>query len=102
MVSAGLSKQATQCIIHNEEEDRIGFEVDLGDDEFLLWSSSAFYTQPAFALAGLSDEERDEEHKYYRWDSFKEGGQDYDVMVGRKNQIIHDILDRYENIHFLY
>lgn len=105
MVSAELSKQATQCIIHNEEDDRIGFEVDLGDDmNFFYEVRLRFYTQPAFALAGLSDEERDEEHKYYRAEiHLKEGGQDYDVMGWTKEQIIHDILDQYEkHIHFLH
>ncbi len=105
MVSAELSKQATQCFIHNEEDDRIGFEVDLGDDmNFFYEVRLRFYTQPAFALAGLSDEERDEEHKYYRAEiHLKEGGQDYDVMGWTKEQIIHDILDQYEkHIHFLH
>ncbi|MFN6882571.1 choline transporter, partial [Proteus mirabilis] len=50
------------------------------------------------------DEEKDEEHKYYRAEiHLKEGGQDYDVMGWTKEQIIHDILDQYEkHIHFLH
>lgn len=105
MVSAELSKQGIQCYIHDEEEDRIGFEVDLGEDmNFFYEVRLRFYTQPAFALAGLTDEEKDEEHKYYRAEiHLKEGGQDYDVMGWTKEQIIHDILDQYEkHIHFLH
>ncbi len=105
MVSAELSKQGIQCHIENNDESRIGFEVDLGDDmNFFYEVRLRFYTQPAFALTGLTDEEKDEEHKYYRAEiHLKEGGQDYDVMGWTKEQIIHDILDQYEkHIHFLH
>lgn len=108
MVSEELAKQGTACHIHNEKDDRIGFEVDLGEDmNFLYEVRLRYYVQPAFALAGMgtdNDDEKSEEQKYYRAEiHLKEGGQDYDVMGWTKEQIIHDILDQYEkHIHFLH
>lgn len=76
MVSAELSKQGIQCYIHDEEEDRIGFEVDLGEDmNFFISTITILYSTRFLALAGLTDEEKDEEHKYYRAEiHLKEGG----------------------------
>ncbi|HDN2513462.1 TPA: choline BCCT transporter BetT [Providencia rettgeri] len=108
MVSEELAKQGTVCHIHTDKDDRIGFEVDLGDDmNFFYEVRLRYYIQPSFALAGMgteSDEEKSEEQRYYRAEiHLKEGGQDYDVMGWAKEQIIHDILDQYEkHIHFLH
>jgi choline/glycine/proline betaine transport protein len=105
LVEAELAKQNTTSSIDDTQDDRIRFEVDLGDDlNFVYEVRLRAYIQPAFALAGLKDEERDEEHKYYRGEvHLKEGGQDYDVMGWTQEQIIHDILDQYEkHLHFLH
>ncbi|EJD6378857.1 MULTISPECIES: BCCT family transporter [Providencia] len=108
MVSEELAKQGTVCHIHTDKDDRIGFEVDLGEDmNFLYEVRLRYYIQPSFALAGMgteSDDEKSEEQRYYRAEiHLKEGGQDYDVMGWAKEQIIHDILDQYEkHIHFLH
>ncbi|EJD6370132.1 BCCT family transporter [Providencia huaxiensis] len=108
MVSEELEKQGTICHIHTDRDDRIGFEVDLGNDmNFLYEVRLRYYIQPSFALAGMGDEideEKNEEQRYYRAEiHLKEGGQDYDVMGWAKEQIIHDILDQYEkHIHFLH
>lgn len=107
LVSQELEKQGTVCIIHHEDDGRIGLEVDLGDDmNFLYEVRLRYYIQPSFALSGMNDtdDEKDEEQKYYRAEiHLKEGGQDYDIMGWNKEQIIHDILDQYEkHIHFLH
>ncbi|QXX82728.1 MULTISPECIES: BCCT family transporter [Providencia] len=108
MVSEELAKQGTVCHIHTDKDDRIGFEVDLGDDmNFFYEVRLRYYVQPSFALAGMgteTDDEKSEEQRYYRAEiHLKEGGQDYDVMGWAKEQIIHDILDQYEkHIHFLH
>ncbi|MGO2345855.1 MAG: BCCT family transporter, partial [Providencia sp.] len=108
MVSEELAKQGTTCHINIEKDDRISFDVDLGDDmNFFYEVRLRYYVQPAFALAGMatdSDDEKSEEQRYYRAEiHLKEGGQDYDVMGWAKEQIIHDILDQYEkHIHFLH
>jgi len=105
MVEAELAKQNTRSSIDDSHDNRMRFEVDLGDDlNFVYEVRLRAYIQPAFALVGLKDEERDEEHKYYRAEiHLKEGGQDYDVMSWTQEQIIHDILDQYEkHLHFLH
>ncbi len=105
LVEAELAKQNTTSSIDDTQDDRIRFEVDLGEDlNFVYEVRLRAYIQPAFALAGLKDEERDEEHKYYRGEvHLKEGGQDYDVMGWTQEQVIHDILDQYEkHLHFLH
>ncbi|GAA0347617.1 choline BCCT transporter BetT [Morganella psychrotolerans] len=104
-VAAELDKQGTPSRIDNSHDNRLTFEVDLGDDmNFLYETRLRHYNQPSFALSGLSDEEKDDEHRYYRAEiHLKEGGQDYDIMGWNKEQIIHDILDQYEkHIHFLH
>ena len=71
---------------------------------FLYKARLLYYNQPSFALSGLSDEEKNDEHRYYRAEiHLKEGGQDYDIVDRNKEQIIHDIPDQYEkHIHFLH
>ncbi len=105
MVAQELEKQSTPSHIDRSRDDRITFEVDLGDDmNFIYETRLRYYNQPSFALSGMTDEEKDEEHRYYRAEiHLKEGGQDYDIMGWNKEQIIHDILDQYEkHIHFLH
>lgn len=81
MVSAELSKQGIQCYIHDEEEDRIGLEVDLRwgyDNLTAKYDYDSYYSQPAFALAGLTDEEKMKSINtiVLKFISQKEGGQD--------------------------
>ncbi|PHM72585.1 choline BCCT transporter BetT [Xenorhabdus sp. KJ12.1] len=105
MVAGELEKQNKAVLINDEAEDRIHLEVDFGENiSFVYEVRLRGYIQPAFALAGLEDEEKIEEQKYYRAEVYlKEGGQDYDLMGWTQEQIIHDILDQYEkHIHFLH
>ncbi len=76
MVSAELAKQNTPSHIEDRADDRVRFEVDLGNElNFVYEARLRSYIQPAFALAGLSDEQQDEEHRYYRAEIYlKEGG----------------------------
>ncbi|MDC9588259.1 choline BCCT transporter BetT [Xenorhabdus sp. XENO-10] len=105
MVAEELEKQNKVIIINDEMDDRLHLEVDFGDNvNFVYEVRLRGYIQPAFALAGLEDDDRNEEQKYYRAEVYlKEGGQDYDLMGWTQEQIIHDILDQYEkHIHFLH
>jgi len=105
LVGDELSKQNSSFTVTDEDDDCISLRVDFGDDlNFAYEVHLRAYIQPAFALAGLSDEQRSEEHKYYRAEvHLQEGGQDYDVMGWTQEQIIHDILDQYEkHLHFLH
>lgn len=105
MVEAELAKQGTDSAIDDSLDDRIRFEVEFGNDlNFVYEVRLRAYIQPAFAMSGLKDEDRDEEQKYYRGEvHLKEGGQDYDIMGWTQEQIIHDMLDQYEkHLHFLH
>ena len=105
MVEQELAKQNTVSHTNADADDRLHFEVDLGNElNFVYQVRLRSYMQPAFALAGMSDSDRDEKHRYYRAEVYlKEGGQDYDVMGWTQEQIIHDILDQYEkHLHFLH
>ena len=106
MVEDELNKQGTRSSIDLTNEDRVHFEVDLGEElNFIYEVRLRGYNAPAFALVGLdSDEQAAEQHKYYRAEIYlKEGGQDYDVMGWTQEQLIHDILDQYEkHLHFLH
>lgn len=106
MVQQELTKQGTRSNIDTSAEDRIHFEVDLGDElNFIYEVRLRGYNSPAFALSGLdSDEQQAEQHKYYRAEVYlKEGGQDYDVMSWNQEQLINDMLDQYEkHLHFLH
>ncbi len=100
LVEAELAKQHYSSSINKEQDDRIHFEVDLGDNlNFIYEVRLHAFIQPTFALAGLNAEQ-----KYYRAEvHLKEGGQDYDVMGWTQEQIIHDILNQYEkHLHFLH
>ncbi|MDX7991825.1 choline BCCT transporter BetT [Xenorhabdus littoralis] len=105
MVAEELGKQNKIVVINDETNDRIHFEIDFGENlNFVYEVRLRGYIQPAFAIAGLGDDEKSEEQKYYRAEVYlKEGGQDYDLMGWTQEQIIHDILDQYEkHIHFLH
>lgn len=106
MVQEELNKQGTRSVIEDSHEDRIHFEVDLGDElNFIYEVRLRGYNSPAFALAVLdSDDAQSEQQKYYRAEIYlKEGGQDYDVMGWNQEQLINDILDQYEkHLHFLH
>lgn len=106
LVQEELSKQGTRSDINASAEDRIHFEVDLGDElNFIYEVRLRGYSSPAFAIAGLdSEEQASEQHKYYRAEiHLKEGGQNYDVMGWNQEQLINDILDQYEkHLHFLH
>ena len=104
MVSGELLKQGTLSHIDDSADDRVRFEVDLGNElNFVYEVRLRSYIQPTFALAAFGDEKK-EEHRYYRAEvHLKEGGQDYDVMSWTQEQIINDILDQYEkHLHFLH
>ncbi|MCD1124881.1 choline BCCT transporter BetT [Jinshanibacter sp. LJY008] len=106
LVETELVKQNTRSVIDMTKDDRISFEVDLGNElNFIYEVRLRGYNPPTFAMSGLeNDELQTEQHRYFRADVYlKEGGQDYDLMGWNQEQIIHDILDQYEkHLHFLH
>lgn len=105
LVGDELKKQNLSYEIKTGDDDTQAIYIDLGDDlNFSYEVRMRPYIQPAFALVGMADADKDEEQKYYRAEIYlHEGGQDYDVMGWTKEQIINDILDQYEkHLHFLH
>lgn len=105
LVGDELKKQNLSYEIKTGEDDNQAIYIDMGDDlNFSYEVRMRPYIQPAFALAGMGDADKDEEQKYYRAEIYlHEGGQDYDIMGWTKEQIINDILDQYEkHLHFLH
>lgn len=106
LVQEELNKQGTVSHINDSADDRIGIEVDLGNElNFIYEVRLRGYSSPTFALAGMdNDDQQSEQHKYYRAEVYlKEGGQNYDVMSWNQEQLINDILDQYEkHLHFLH
>ncbi|WP_370545797.1 choline BCCT transporter BetT [Edwardsiella tarda] len=104
MVSEELARQGKEATLEGEDE-RISLRVEFGDDmAFCYGVRLRAYRKPAFAMAGLEEENPREEEVYYRAEVYlKEGGQDYDLMGWTQEQVLHDILDQYEkHIHFLH
>ncbi|MBJ3592928.1 choline BCCT transporter BetT [Salmonella enterica subsp. enterica serovar Saintpaul] len=106
LVQEELNKQGTFSNINDTSEDRLHFEVDLGNElNFIYEVRLKGSNLPAFALSGLDENgQQSEQHRYYRAEIYlKEGGQNYDVMGWNQEQLINDILDQYEkHLHFLH
>lgn len=106
LVQEELNKQGTFSNINDTAEDRLHFEVNLGDElNFIYEVRLRGYNPPTFAISGLDEKgQQSEQHKYYRAEIYlKEGGQNYDVMGWNQEQLINDILDQYEkHLHFLH
>ena len=60
------------------------------------------YEAPAFVISDTRGQ-RAEALRYYRAEvHLREGGQDYDVMGWRREDVLHDVLDQYQrHLHFL-
>ena len=89
LVQEELNKQGTLSHIGDGTDDRIRFEVDLGNElNFIYEVRLRGYNSPTFALAAMdADEHQAEQHRYYRAEVYlKEGGQDYDVMGWNQEQ----------------
>ncbi|ELM3722035.1 choline BCCT transporter BetT [Edwardsiella piscicida] len=106
MVQEELGRQGKSASLTEEADDRLSLRVDFGDDmDFCYGVRPRTYRKPAFAMAGLDEEDSPrEDEAYYRAEVYlKEGGQDYDLMGWTQEQVLHDILDQYEkHIHFLH
>lgn len=95
-----LSAEGIESRIERGEDGRVRLEVlRAGEVDFTYEVRRKAYPRPAYAP---DDDEGDQE--YYRAEVYlKEGGQNYDLMGWRKDEVIGDILDQYEkHLHFLH
>ena len=101
-VAGELCRQGLPAETAEGEDGRVWLQVGHGEEmDFFYSVRPRAYAPPSFLLAdprrraagGLSC--RAEVH-------LREGGQDYDIMGWRREDVIHDVLDQYRrHMHFL-
>lgn len=102
-VAAELQAQGLTASVGGGEDGRVWLEVGHGEEmDFFYSVRPQPYQPPAFVLDDPR-RHRNDAATYYRAEvHLREGGQDYDVMGWRKQDIIHDVLDQYHrHLQFL-
>ncbi|ASR42723.1 choline transporter [Xanthomonas citri pv. mangiferaeindicae] len=102
-VAAELRKQALEVQVDSGEDGRVWLQVGHGEEMDFYYSVRPIpYEPPSFMLDDPRRRRKDSD-RYYRAEvHLREGGQDYDVMGWRRDELIHDVLDQYQrHIHFL-
>ncbi|VXB20100.1 Glycine betaine transporter [Luteimonas sp. 9C] len=102
-VAAELRKQNLEVRVESGEDGRVWVEVGHGVEMDFFYSVRPIpYEPPTFVLQDPR-RKRSDDDKFYRAEvHLREGGQDYDVMGWRKDELIHDVLDQYQrHMHFL-
>lgn len=102
-VAAELQAQSLPARVEMGEDSRVWIEVGHGEEmDFFYSVRPQPYQPPSFIL---EDPRRryDTTPLFFRAEvHLREGGQDYDIMGWRKDDVIHDVLDQYHrHMHFL-
>ncbi|MDR6992259.1 choline BCCT transporter BetT [Luteimonas sp. 3794] len=102
-VAAELRKQGLEVRVEEGEDGRVWVEVGHGAEMDFFYSVRPIpYEPPTFMLQDPRRKRRDDDRFYRAEVHLREGGQDYDVMGWRKDELIHDVLDQYQrHMHFL-
>ena len=82
---------------------RVWLEVGHGEEmDFFYSVRPRPYNPPSFMLEDPRRHHENGDRTYRAEVHLREGGQDYDIMGWRKEEVIHDILDQYHrHMHFL-
>ena len=102
-VAVELRRQSLPVDVVEGEDGRVWLQVGHGEEMDFFYSVRPLpYEPPTFMLDDPRRKRRDDQ-RYFRAEvHLREGGQDYDVMGWRKDELIHDVLDQYQrHIHFL-
>ncbi|UNK42080.1 choline BCCT transporter BetT [Luteimonas sp. S4-F44] len=102
-VATELRKQNLEVQVDSGEDGRVWLQVGHGEEMDFYYSVRPIpYEPPSFMLDDPRRRRKDSD-RYYRAEvHLREGGQDYDVMGWRRDELIHDVLDQYQrHIHFL-
>lgn len=96
-VAAELRRQGLEVSVAGGEDGRVWLQVGHGEEmDFVYCLRPQPYEPPSFVLQDPRRKKREEE-RYYRAEVYlREGGQDYDVMGWRHEELIHDVLDQYQ------
>lgn len=103
LVADELIAQGHRAEIGSAEDGRVWIEAGLeGDHRFFYSVRPRPYQPVAFTLRDIKPE-RAGKLQYFRAEvHLREGGQDYDVMGWRREDLINDVLDQYQrHLHFL-
>ena len=102
-VAAELRKQNLEVRVEDGEDGRVWVQVGHGEEMDFFYSVRPIpYEPPSFTFEDPRRKRRDDERFYRAEVHLREGGQDYDVMGWRKDELIHDVLDQYQrHMHFL-
>ncbi len=102
-VATELRKQNLEVRVEQGEDGRVWLEVGHGEEmDFFYSVRPTPYAPPTFMLEDPRRRRRDDDTFYRAEVHLREGGQDYDVMAWRRDELIHDVLDQYQrHMHFL-
>src|SRR5690606_33452583 len=107
-VAAELGRQGIDAAAEEGEDGRVWLQVGHGEEmDFYYSVRPRPCAPPSFILddprRGDGDGDGDDAERFYRAEvHLREGGQDYDIMGWRGDDVIHDVLDQYRrHMHFL-
>jgi choline/glycine/proline betaine transport protein len=102
-VAAELRKQNLEVTVEDGDDGRVWLQVGHGEEMDFFYSVRPIPYEPPSFMFEDPRRRRKEDDTYFRAEvHLREGGQDYDVMGWRKDELIHDVLDQYQrHIHFL-
>ena len=103
-VAAELQAQGVSAQVDGDDEGggRVWLRVGHGEEmDFFYSAHLEAYDPPSFVLQDAR-RSRDDACSYRAAVHLREGGQGYDLMGWRREEIIHDVLDQYQrHMHFL-
>ena len=102
-VAAELQTQGLPAQVEVGEDGRVWVEVGHGEEMDFFYSVRPQTYQPPSFMMDDPRRRRSEEAQFFRAEvHLREGGQDYDIMGWRREDVIHDVLDQYHrHMHFL-
>jgi choline/glycine/proline betaine transport protein len=104
-VAGELQAQGVQARVESDDEGggRVWLRVGHGEEmDFFYSAHLEAYDPPSFVMEDPRRRRREEARSYRAAVHLREGGQGYDLMGWRREEIIHDVLDQYQrHMHFL-
>ena len=104
-VARELAGQGVQARVESDDEGggRVWLRVGHGEEmDFFYSAHLQAYDPPSFVLADPRRRRREAARSYRAEVHLREGGQGYDLMGWRREEVIHDVLDQYQrHMHFL-
>ena len=96
-VAGELSKQGIEASVEKGDGGHVWLEVGHGDEiDFFYSVRPKTYEPPSFIMEDPRRRPREDSRSYRAEVYLREGGQDYDVMGWRREDLIYDVLDQYQ------